>query len=201
MSESVWDRYDGSAKHAIFIAQTEAQRMKYDFILPEHLLIGILTDKKSPACAVIRTIGLNAEDILARAKEMSAPGKSSNSSEIALSKACKRIVDHALLDADRVAHHHITTGHLLIGILGAGERILLFRAQNDNLARQILHEFGVTLALAQKALLKFDSTNLLRASSKPDHDNNLLRPFDGKADRDSDSLLISTSIPNDVKQN
>ncbi|HET7101019.1 MAG TPA: ATP-dependent Clp protease ATP-binding subunit, partial [Terriglobia bacterium] len=73
--------------------------------------------------------------------------KVSTSVELPLSQECKRVLAYAAEEAERLAHKHIGTEHLLLGLL----------REDKSFAAEILHERGLRLSTLREELSRSQS--------------------------------------------
>ena len=132
----MFERYTEKARRVIFFARYEASQYGSPYIESEHLLLGILREDKALTNRFLR----NDASVESIRKQIDARTvireKVSTSVDLPLSNDGKRILAYAAEEAERLAHKHIGTEHLLLGIL----------REEKTFAAQILAERGVELA-------------------------------------------------------
>jgi uncharacterized protein (TIGR02246 family) len=132
----MFERYTEKARRTIFFARYEASQYGSPTIETEHLLLGLLREDRAIALrlmkpfASVQAIRTEIEGRITRGTPIS------TSVEVPLSAECKRILCRASEEAERLAHNHVGTEHLLLGILG----------EQDCLAAQALKNRGLNLA-------------------------------------------------------
>jgi ATP-dependent Clp protease ATP-binding subunit ClpC len=113
----VFERYTEKARRVIFFARYEASQYGSPYIETEHLLLGLMREDKALANRFLRQQG----SIESIRKEIEARitirERISTSVEVPLSAECKRILNSAAEEAERLGHKHVGTEHLLLGIL------------------------------------------------------------------------------------
>jgi ATP-dependent Clp protease ATP-binding subunit ClpC len=113
----VFERYTEKARRVIFFARYEASQYGSPYIETEHLLLGLMREDKALANRFLRQQG----SIESIRKEIEARitirERISTSVEVPLSQECKRILNMASEEAERLGHKHVGTEHLLLGIL------------------------------------------------------------------------------------
>ena len=57
----MFERFTKPARQVVVQAQHNARRFNHNFIGPEHLLLGIITNEEDPASALLRDLGLTPE--------------------------------------------------------------------------------------------------------------------------------------------
>src|SRR6266568_3033686 len=114
---NVFERYTEKARRVIFFARYEASQYGSPYIETEHLLLGLMREDKALANRFLRQQG----SIESIRKEIEARitirERISTSVEVPLSAECKRILNMAAEEAERLGHKHVGTEHLLLGIL------------------------------------------------------------------------------------
>ncbi|HEX4322962.1 MAG TPA: Clp protease N-terminal domain-containing protein [Acidobacteriaceae bacterium] len=137
----MFERYNEKARRAIFFARYEASQFGTPEIESEHLLLGLL--REGNTLSYLLGIQGKAEEIRARI-EAAAPReeKISTKVDLPLTNEGKRILAYAAEEATRLGHKHIGIEHLILGVL----------REENCLAARILHDFGVQLKKARKAI-------------------------------------------------
>src|ERR1700737_2114126 len=114
---TVFERYTEKARRVIFFARYEASQYGSPYIETEHLLLGLMREDKALANRFLRQQG----SIESIRKEIEARitirERISPSVEVPLSAECKRILNMAGEEAERLGVKHVGTEHLLLGIL------------------------------------------------------------------------------------
>src|SRR3989454_2762772 len=114
---NVFERYTEKARRVIFFARYEASQYGSPYIETEHLLLGLMREDKALANRFLRQQG----SIESIRKEIEARitirERISTSVEVPLSAECKRILNMAAEEAERLGVKHVGTEHLLLGIL------------------------------------------------------------------------------------
>ena len=111
----MFERYTEKARRVIFFSRYEASQYGSPYIETEHLLLGLIREGDE----ILRwTPGLTANFLrekIAEATHRAAP--LSTSVDLPLSKDCRRALDFAKNEADRLANKEIDREHLLLGLL------------------------------------------------------------------------------------
>lgn len=135
----------------IFFARYEASGYGSSYIETEHLLLGLL--REDPALA--RRIFFATADAYAKSPLDSIRHKISQrgtlgeklptSMDLPLSNEAKRVLAYGAEEAERLAHRHIGTEHLLLGLL----------REKASFGAQLLNEEGVTLERARENIAEW----------------------------------------------
>ena len=131
----MFERYTEKARRVIFFARYEASQVGSPYIESEHLLIGLLRESGHELRRYLgsRVAGEELRAEIAASTLRREP--TSTSVDLPLSNECKRILAYSAEEAERLAHQHIGTEHLLLGIL----------REKGCLAAQLLSERGLQL--------------------------------------------------------
>jgi ATP-dependent Clp protease ATP-binding subunit ClpA len=127
----MFERYTEKARRAIFFSRYEASQFGSPYIESEHILLGLLRENHE----IARLLG--SEELIRNEIEARAVirEKVSTTVDLPLSNECKRILAYASEEAERLAHRHIGTEHLFLGLL----------REKGCFAAEILHGQGVAL--------------------------------------------------------
>ena len=146
----MFERYTEKARRVIFFARYEASQYGSPYIETEHLLLGFLREDHAAARRVLESDGTSKrfistessiESIRRKISDRGLLGERfSTSVDLPLSNESRRVLAYAAEEAGRLAHRHIGTEHLLLGIL----------REKRSFAAQLLNEEGVTLERARE---------------------------------------------------
>src|SRR5499433_3544673 len=141
---NVFERYTEKARRVIFFARYEASQYGSPYIETEHLLLGLMREDKALANRFLRQQG----SIESIRKEIEARitirERISTSVEVPLSAECKRILNMAAEEAERLGVKHVATEHLLLGIL----------REEKCFGAEILMERGLRLSALREELAR-----------------------------------------------
>jgi enamine deaminase RidA (YjgF/YER057c/UK114 family) len=117
----MFERYNGSARRALFFARYEASQLGSLSIETEHLLLGLIREPTQVTELVLARTPLPLDTIRKDVENRTASReKVATSVEIPFSADTKQILQLAAAEADRLGHSDIGTEHLLLGILQEG---------------------------------------------------------------------------------
>jgi ATP-dependent Clp protease ATP-binding subunit ClpC len=168
----VFERYTEKARRVIFFARYEATQYGSPYIESEHLLLGLLREDKALANRFLRTHGVVESIRKEIESRITIRERISTSVEVPLSAECKRVLNYAAEEAERLNHKHIGTEHLLLGILreeksfGAEllqERGLRLSTLREEVARSTTEKVPVSRAKETSLLAEF-SRDLTQAA-------------------------------------
>jgi hypothetical protein len=152
----MFERYTEKARRVIFFARYEASQFGSPSIESEHLLLGILREDKALANRLLRAHG-SVESIHKQIEKNTAiREKVSTSVDLPLSNECTRVLAYAAEEAERLAHTHIGTEHLLLGLL----------LEEKSFAAEMLHERGLLLPVVRDELQRMAEENAQRAEQR-----------------------------------
>ena len=137
----MFERYTEIARRVIFFARYEASQFGSP-LETEHLLLGLVREDKALIFRFLRCHA-SVESICKRIERHIPIGeKVSTLVDLPLSTECKRVLDYAAEEAERLSHKHVGTEHLLLGLL----------REEKCFAAEILHERGLHLSTVREEL-------------------------------------------------
>jgi len=138
----MFERYTEKARRVIFFARYEASQFGSPYIESEHLLLGIIREDRALTNRFLRS---GVESIRQQVEsQTTAREKTSTSVDLPLSNESKRVLAYAAEEAERLAHKHMGTEHVLLGLL----------REEKCFAAQILTERGVQLSEVREDLAR-----------------------------------------------
>jgi hypothetical protein len=114
----MFERYTEGARRTVFFARYEAAQIGSAYIETEHILLGLLREDR----ALFRRLLPDVEYESIRKEVITHPRleggkKTAPSADLPLSNESKRVLAFGAEEAQRLAHRHIGTKHLLLGLL------------------------------------------------------------------------------------
>jgi ATP-dependent Clp protease ATP-binding subunit ClpC len=140
----VFERYTEKARRVIFFARYEATQYGSPYIETEHLLLGLLREDKALANRFLRTHGVIESIRKEIESRITIRDRISTSVEVPLSAECKRVLNYAAEEAERLNHKHIGTEHLLLGIL----------REEKSFGAELLQERGLRLSTLREEVAR-----------------------------------------------
>jgi ATP-dependent Clp protease ATP-binding subunit ClpC len=137
-----WAGFDERARNTMYAARDEARAQNRGLVGTEHILLGLLLDPDCVARRALGDLGVDAGALAERARTIVPPGSAPVAGDPALSPRAKNALTLAVDEARRLEAKTIGTGHLLIGLLAAG----------DGMACAALTAAGATLDAARAAI-------------------------------------------------
>ncbi len=143
------ERFSDRARHAMALANQEANKLRHGFLSPGHLMLGLVAEG---ACVATETLKLLHVDLDTVRKEVRTQIEARpNGGQLgarAQTKELKEVINAAILEARKFGHRYVGTEHLILGLLKEG----------DNLPARVLREQGVDLdVLREKTLAVLQS--------------------------------------------
>jgi ATP-dependent Clp protease ATP-binding subunit ClpA len=114
----MFDRYTEKARRVIFFARLEASNYGSTAIGTEHILIGLLREDHALVRQFVGSVDLAAQIRAEVDKVVKRGERVSTSMEMPLNAEASKVLKLASEEAERLAHRHIGTEHILLGILG-----------------------------------------------------------------------------------
>ncbi len=155
-------KFSPRVKDVITYSREEALRLGHDYIGTEHLLLGLIREGEGMAIKFLKSMNINLIE-LRRTVENSVKGSSgnvSNLNNIPLTKQAEKALKITYLEAKIFKSDVIGTEHLLLSIL----------KDEDNIATQILNQFGVSYDLVREEMDQFKSNFRSEASPSGEDD-------------------------------
>ncbi|MCC6864748.1 MAG: ATP-dependent Clp protease ATP-binding subunit [Ignavibacteria bacterium] len=145
--------FSNRVQDVIRLSREEAIRLGHDYIGTEHLLLGIIREGEGIAIKIFRNLGKDISKIKKTIEEtVRQSGATLTVGNIPLTKQAEKVLKITYLEAKIFKSDVIGTEHLLLSIL----------REDDNLASQILQQFGITYEVAKEEL-----TAILSGKSNP----------------------------------
>jgi hypothetical protein len=150
----VFERYTEKARRTIFFARYEASQYGSPYIETEHLLLGLLRENRDLERLLppgsIESIRKQVDSQTLRRESVS------TSVDLPLSNECKRVLAYAAEEAERLAHKHIGTEHLFLGLL----------REKKSFAADILAGRGIAIDKMREHFAKTPETGTIRSLSR-----------------------------------
>lgn len=114
----MFERYTESARRALFFARYETTQFGGAAIETEHLLLGLLRERKGLVARILAHAQVPLESLRTEIEgRLTAGVKVATSVEVPFSAGTKRVLQFAAEQADGLRHNYIGTEHLLLGLL------------------------------------------------------------------------------------
>ncbi|MCI0449143.1 MAG: ATP-dependent Clp protease ATP-binding subunit, partial [Chlorobi bacterium] len=145
--------FSNRVQDVIRLSREEAIRLGHDYIGTEHLLLGIIREGEGIAIKIFKNLGKDVSKIKRVIEDtVRQSGATLTVGNIPLTKQAEKVLKITYLEAKIFKSDVIGTEHLLLSIL----------REDDNLASQILQQFGITYEVVKEEL-----SNILSGKSTP----------------------------------
>ncbi len=139
----MFEKYTEKARRVIFFARYEASQFGSPLIETEHLLLGLIREDKNLTQRFLPKANSSIESIRKEIEGRTViREKVSTSVDLPFSDECKRVLNAAAEESDRLGHRHIGTEHMLMGLL----------REERSVAAEILRERGLRLSSVREEL-------------------------------------------------
>lgn len=145
----MFERYSQLARRTLFFARYEASQRGGASIETEHVLLGLLRESGAVVGRILVGADISYQDVRKQIDEVTKTGpKIPTYVEMPFTDATQRVLTYAAEEADGLAHRHIGTEHLLLGLLrerGAiAERFLAQKGLSADLVRKQVRDEAVS---------------------------------------------------------
>jgi hypothetical protein len=120
-------------RRAIRRAHKDAKRLGVDYVDTEHLLLGLMQDRRALAARMIAESGADPDEMVTSVLEQFSPGGPTRPHEGTFTHASVKALDMSLRESRAFGHAHLGTEHVLLGLA----------AVTDGLAYKVLTQYGV----------------------------------------------------------
>ena len=156
-------KFSPRVKDVISYSREEALRLGHEYIGTEHLLLGLIREGEGMAIKILKSLNINLAE-LRKSVEGAVKGSTGNNANIGnipLTKQAEKALKITYLEAKIFKSDIIGTEHLLLAIL----------KDEDNIATQILNQFGVNYDIMREELDLFKSNFRSEAPQNPADDD------------------------------
>ncbi|MFM8917205.1 MAG: Clp protease N-terminal domain-containing protein, partial [Bacteroidota bacterium] len=156
-------KFSPRVKDVIQYSKEEAVRLGHEYIGTEHLLLGLIREGEGMAIKILKSLTINLGE-LRKSVEGAVRGTSgagSRTVNLPLTKQAEKALKITYLEAKIYRSDIIGTEHLLLAIL----------KDEDNIATQILNQYGVNYDLLREELDMFRSNMRSEAPQNPNDDD------------------------------
>ena len=149
----MFDRFTDRARKVMALASQEAQRLNHEYIGTEHMLLGLVLEGSGVGANVLKNLGVElrrvrreVETLVRKEPEQVMEGK------LPQTPRAKRVIEHAIAEAQRLHHNCVGTEHLLLGLL----------CETEGVAAQVLMNLGLNMVAVRAEVI-----NLLGGGQAP----------------------------------
>ncbi len=116
-------QFSERARKTLSLAQDEAMRLHHNYIGTEHLLLGLTRQQDAVAGRVLARLGVDVDVVRGTVVQIIGHGDHEVTGPVGMTPRAKKVLELAVDEARRLAHHYIGTEHLLLGLVREGEGI------------------------------------------------------------------------------
>lgn len=118
---SLFEKFNESAQHVIYLSQENAKELRHQYVGSEHLLLGILEEPGTIAFEVLDAFEVQYQEVRSLILDMVGVG---NSSKVTgFTPRTKKIFELSIDEARKLNQSYVGTEHLLLGIISEGEGV------------------------------------------------------------------------------
>ena len=141
----MYERFTDRARKVMQLANQEAQRLNYEYIGTEHILLGLAKEGDGVAANVLknlnvdlRRVRLEVEKIVQAGPDPVHPGK------LPQTPHARKVIEYSIEEARKLEHKYVGTEHLLLGLL----------REQEGVAAQVLVNMGLRLQDVREEVLE-----------------------------------------------
>jgi ATP-dependent Clp protease ATP-binding subunit ClpC len=177
--------FSNRVRDVISYSREEALRLGHDYIGTEHLLLGLLREGEGMAIKIVANLGVDLGKLRKAIEEsVRITNSNVNIGNIPLTKQAEKVLKITYLEAKLFKSDVIGTEHLLLSLL----------RDEDNIAAQILHRFGVTYEIVRQELETLQDDDIKMAMPSEPADIPESGMPSGGADRPKKNLKSKTPV-------
>ncbi|MDZ7671459.1 MAG: ATP-dependent Clp protease ATP-binding subunit [Halanaerobiales bacterium] len=141
----MFGKFTERARRVIAMAEAEAKKLNHNYVGTEHILLGLVKEKKGIAGKVLSDkANLKEDQIINIIKNIIGQGKNKVEGTVGLTPRSKKVLNLSMEHARKLNHNYIGTEHILLGLITEGEGV----------AVRILKEVGVNLNEVKKEIME-----------------------------------------------
>jgi hypothetical protein len=145
----VFERFTDRARSVVVLAQEESRRLGHNYIGTEHILLGLLAEGDGIAFRALQSLSASLDGIRDRVAdpvaELVGRGARPMAGHIPFRADAKSVLEYSSRESLQLGHNYIGTEHILLGLVRPGQ---------DNVATQVLLEFGIEHSRARQAVVE-----------------------------------------------
>src|SRR6266536_5480968 len=113
----MFERFTEPARQVLVLAQDEARALKHNYIGTEHILLGLLRTDDGLATRVLDSLGISLNEVRFQVAQIIGQGDEVATGHVPFTPRAKKVLDLSLREAQSLGHNHISTEHILLGIV------------------------------------------------------------------------------------
>lgn len=144
----MFNRFTVRALRVLFYARSEVSQLGSRAIEPEHILLWVLDEGNGLGSRILARTGDALDDFRSDiVRRLTGRETVPESDEIPFSASCKRALQYAAEEADRLLHNDVGTEHLLLGLL----------REERSVAAEVLAARGLRIEAVREAIVELRS--------------------------------------------
>ncbi|MDT3699901.1 MAG: ATP-dependent Clp protease ATP-binding subunit [Thermincola sp.] len=140
----MFGRFTERAQKVLMLAQEEARRLNYPYVGTEHLLLGLICEGEGIAARVLRSMGIELEQVRSEVEKIIGKGNNPVSGEISFTPRSKKVLELSFDEARNLGHNYIGTEHLLLGLI----------REREGVAANVLQSLGGSLDSLRESVIE-----------------------------------------------
>ncbi|MHC5110356.1 MAG: Clp protease N-terminal domain-containing protein [Planctomycetota bacterium] len=150
------ERFSDRARHAMALANQEAGRLNHNYLIPAHLMLGLIAEGACVATETLRLLDVDLNKVRDEVHEkLKGMEKRDSAGARAQSKELKEVIALAIKEAREHNHRYVGTEHLIVGLL----------SHTNSIPAQVLASQNLQVdSVREKAL------EVLRSTGEPAND-------------------------------
>ncbi len=141
--------FSDRVQDVIRLSREEALRLGHDYIGTEHLLLGLIREGEGIGARILKNLRIDLFSLKQKIEESTHPRVAETQmGNVPLTKQAEKVLKITYLEAKICKSNIIGTEHLLLSIMKG----------DDNIASEILEQFGVTYDLVRDELMSISSS-------------------------------------------
>ena len=146
------DEFSERAKNVLELAKSAASELGHTSVGSEHILLGIVRDGGDTAAKILLDEGLDEKLIYALILKNSSRGTLGNETTLSLTPSASRIIEIAMIEAQRLGHNYVGPEHLFMGIL----------REYESVAAKLILSTGVDLNKLYTSVISLFGSNVFK---------------------------------------
>lgn len=140
----MFERFTEQLRGAVVLAQEEARSLDHNYIGTEHLLAGLRREEEGGAARALESADITLDAVRETIQALVGRGEQPSPKHMPFTPQAKEGLEYSLRESLQLGHHHIGTGHLLLGLI----------SQEDSVAVQVLGRLGADLGQLRSRVIQ-----------------------------------------------
>jgi ATP-dependent Clp protease ATP-binding subunit ClpC len=121
----MYERFTDRARKVMQLANQEAQRLNHQYIRTEHILLGLVKEGSGVAADVLKDLNVSLDKVRHVIVKVIpyAPTQTPVPGRLPHTPKARKVLEHALEEADTLNHKYVGTEHLLLGLMRVQEGV------------------------------------------------------------------------------